>query len=149
MCARTVRRHLNHNAGYTLIELLLTCLVLLILTAVIAPTAWYYINKADARAVLTEAKTARLAAYVTSLDCYANGSPFQDQSMPNGFAKGVEEKVAELAECPGEIYLLQYGPAAGEIRSMAYREKSFVAVYTLDEDGEHWNVYKTNHMIVH
>ena len=72
MCARTVRRHLKHNAGYTLIELLLTCLVLLILTAVIAPTAWYYINKADARAVLTEAKTARLAAYVTSLDCYAN-----------------------------------------------------------------------------
>lgn len=142
---------LNRDSGRNRVNiiLLLLCISILVLTAVLAPTARYYMQRADARAVLTEAKSAKMAAYVTALEHETEGSPFQDQSQPYGFAKGVEEEVVELAGCPGEVYLQQYDAAKIEFYKLLYIEGAYTVTYSQDEEGEHWNVYYSKHIIQH
>ena len=131
------------------IEIIVFAVIVFVLAAVLAPTARYYMQRADARAILTEAKSAKMAAYVTALEHASKESSFQDQSQPYGFAEGVEEEILELAGCPGKVYLQQYDARKSEVLRFFYIEGAYTVTYSQDEDGEHWNVYYSKHLIQH
>ncbi|MEG0792969.1 MAG: hypothetical protein RR275_06740 [Lachnospiraceae bacterium] len=133
----------------TMLEILVGLIILLMMIAVIAPVTVHYLNKATARAVLAEAKAAKMAMTSVSLEHYAQDTLFYDQSQPYGFAKGVPEEIKELGRFPGELYLQQYDPSKRVVRMLSYQEDRYVAVYTQAKETGRWNVYRNQHLIKH
>lgn len=129
----------------------LRLVILLIAAALLAAAAWFscshFLELQDARTVLYRAKTARLAAWSVSAECYAGAEPFADGSTEDGFAPGIGEKVQELSGNQGRIRLLRTTEDGYGILELAYTENGMTALY-LSEDGEEaWRVVRQSVLI--
>lgn len=136
-----------HKVGTPLLVKLILLTILLIIIAVGIPFTRFYITQWQAREVLTEAKTARLAAQSIAYEYYAKAMVIGNQSEPYGFAPGVEESIKELAQCDGDLYLLRFDAATYHMSRLMYVKDDFSAIYTNEEDAGQWKVYYRQLMV--
>ena len=95
-------------------------------------------RQSRARIVLYEAKAARLAAGVIASECYAAGEPFADQTSPDGFAEGVQDRIVSVGLLPGQVQLLQLDESGYTVLGLLYEQDGFVALYRQNAGWQVW-----------
>jgi type IV pilus assembly protein PilA len=110
----------NGNKGFTLIEVIVVLVILAILMAIAIPALTGYIDKANGRAVIGEARNVAVALQTVGTDRYANGEPITS----NDAWSEVEADV---------VHLLGAAPN-GEVKNVVY-ENSVLKSFNYTNDG--------------
>lgn len=140
---------LKNKKPSTIFPALIVLLSLLILFLLAAPVYRAQMGRAQARIVLTRSKAVELAAITVAMEHYTQNRAFNDQTQPYGFAEGVIEEIRALAGCDGEIYLIQWDEREFRPLKLMYIEDGYTSVYKLENGETTWNVYQSDHVIVH
>ena len=121
----------RNKSGFTLIEVIVVLVILSILAALMTPSMVGYIKKASRSALLTQVRSAVLAAQTLASEGYYT----QQEVTP--------EKIAELAELPGTVSGLDM--ADGIVLHLIYTDEAGaeqIAYCRLPENcAEHNEVY--------
>lgn len=114
----------KNKKGFTLVEVIVVLVILAILAAILIPTLTGYIDKANEKAVMAEARSAVMAANTLVAEKYAGGSVTVD-----------EANIAELAElASSDITSLSVG--SGYIKSLTYDNGTYHVQYTRSASDE-------------
>lgn len=138
-----MRERVKNKKGFTLVELIVVLVILAILIALLVPTLTGYIDKANEKKVLAEAKLALNAAQVTETEAYSTESTETSSYVAAEFdviankdktdASG--EKAKELIKL-GEVdttkvTVYKYTPESnGKIKSLTFSNAKYTAQYT-------------------
>lgn len=123
------RRRIHSRAGFTLVELIVVMVILAILTTVMTPTMFSWIDRAKKRQILIEARNVQIAAMAVAAEEYAAPNPNRDDVTI--------DRVAELAGVKGIITKLELDENF-EIAEIVYTHDGFTATF----DGDEWTAEK-------
>lgn len=138
-----MREKCKNKKGFTLVELIVVLVILAILIALLVPALTGYIDKANEKKVLAEAKLALNAAQVTETDAYSAQSTsttsYQGVTNFDAIAKKTDtgadgKKAAELiklGEVKDEVTVFKYSsdPATGKITKLTFSNAKYTATY--------------------
>ncbi len=125
-------------------RLLLTRRVLIVIVTllVITATAIFFKVSTEAHQILREAKNVRVCMRLLSIESYGMGTSIFDPNGKNGFAKGVEEQVAELSKEDGEVTLLDWNEEENLPQEFIYKKGNYTAHYVANGDKfKTWRVF--------
>lgn len=102
--------NLRNKKGFTLVELIVVLVILAILAAILIPSLSGYIQKANDRANMAEARSALMACQTLASESYGkNGAPAVDPATAK-----------TLAEVPGTISNVTFAAGGSKIATMTY-----------------------------
>lgn len=135
-----VRGTRRRIARFSAAEILCAVLLVVVLGYTLAAGAMQLRIQGLSREALAQVKSARLAARSIAAECYATGTPFADQTNPDGLAEGVAAQIEQLAALPGSVQLLQTDDTGYGVIRLSYTEGDICAVYI---SGDGYYVYHT------
>lgn len=116
-------------------------LILLLLLLIGIPTFGYFKVASGGHMVLREAKNIKLAYQVLAVEYYGNNKSIYNPAKKNGMTDGVEEKLKEVTENEGNVFLQAYDKKNRTVMAFVYETKSYRVSYERDKDGnEQWKV---------
>lgn len=137
----------KEERAFSILRTLIAVLVVLALATATLFVFNYYRELGDARLVLYEAKSARLAAWSVSNECIGTNRKFSDVTTESGFTDAVAENVQELSQTEGEIRLLQTDKNGYDILAMTYEKNGYLAEFSKSGEEETWQVSRVTAMI--
>lgn len=137
-----MREKCKNKKGFTLVELIVVLVILAILIALLVPTLTGYIDKANEKKILAEAKLALNAAQVTETDSYSTESTATSSYEGGEFvviknstqSNTDKDKVAELIKL-GEVdtksvVTYEYtSDKTGKITNLKFANAKYMATY--------------------
>lgn len=146
-----MREKCKNKKGFTLVELIVVLVILAILIALLVPSLTGYIDKANEKKVLAEAKLALNAAQVTVTEEYSTATEKSDGSygentftvIANGTATTGDkaDELIKLSEIKNVKLIKTYvytATTAGKVTSLTFGNEKYTATYT---DGT-WSTAK-------
>lgn len=130
-----LKERTKNKKGFTLVELIVVLVILAILIALLVPALTGYIDKANEKKVLAEAKLALNAAQTEESDSYSKlsttdagykGAPY------NVVSSAAEEKakaIMKLAEVKDYTRFEYTTDDTGKVINMTYANKKYTAIY--------------------
>ena len=145
-----MREKCKNKKGFTLVELIVVLVILAILIALLVPTLTGYIDKANEKKVLAEAKLGLNAAQLKETDVYSQTSETTGYTgtgdkgfdvFANKADKGKGQDVWELYEAKDSVTIFKYvSDGTGKITSLTFGNAKYTATY--NDKGE-WSTGKT------
>lgn len=129
-----IKKAKENKKGFTLVELIVVLVILAILAAILIPTLTGYIDKANEKKVIAEARMTLMAAQTTMSEYY--GTEITD-AVKEEIIKQVD-KLAELES--GATYSFDYDTSC-KITKLTYSNTNYTVVY---ENGAWGDVSKTS-----
>lgn len=111
----------NKKKGFTLVELIVVLAILAILAAMLVPALTGYIDKANEKKIVAQARQAVVAAQTIASEEYANNKTLTDEDSTITDGRKLSEAVAKLGEVNvGNIVSITVGDK-GTITKLEYR----------------------------
>ncbi len=118
-------------------------LFLLIFAAVFYQYAMHLMQRFEARKILHEAQNVRTIMRVVSVEYYARNTDIYDASTPSGLKPQAQEEILKLAECDGDIVILEHIPEELPPVKMLYSRGDYLVYFHLENGEErNWEVYR-------
>lgn len=122
-----IKKAKENKKGFTLVELIVVLVILAILAAILIPTLTGYIDKANEKKVIAEARMTLMAAQSTLSEYYG-------KSIDENKTAIVEQidKLAEISTVSGSD-VVQYGikyDASNKVTDFVYKNGSYGVTYT-------------------
>ncbi len=117
-------------------------LFIMLLLVFLAPIAWILGSRAEARHVLSKAKSVKMAMGMLSLEYYSTDKPLFDSNGKFGFADNALDDVLGTAVVDGEVKLISWDSGTNTVREFTYREGHYTVTYTYDASTKEssWDV---------
>lgn len=130
-----MRERVKNKKGFTLVELIVVLVILAILIALLVPSLTGYIDKANEKKVLAEAKLALNAVQATESDSYAETS-----TSDAGYVKETDydvmtktgdkvDSIKKLAEVTGYSVFRYSTDESGTVIKLEYQKDKHKATY--------------------
>ena len=106
----------KNKKGFTLVELIVVLVILAILAAILVPALSGYIDKANDRVILSEARAALMALQTIATEAYAAGVDFDTGIYTVAAAKTLSEVngiISDVDVSGGKVQSFTYQAAAG------------------------------------
>ncbi len=106
--------------------------------------AWFYLTASVAsRKALREAKDVRMAMKMLAIESYSNGTSLYDPKRPDGLIKGGAERLAQLSEADGQVFLTGWDAKESDALSFRYVKGNYVVIFqnNTEDDDLSWEVY--------
>lgn len=117
----------NKN-GFTLVELIVVLVILAILAAVLVPTMTKWIDKANEKQVVIDARTAYLAAQTVVSEQYGLGNTIEELNFANDTdSDDVNGEAAELADISGD-YSASFTVTSNKVEAGSFTKGGFTAI---------------------
>lgn len=120
-----IKKAKENKKGFTLVELIVVLVILAILAAILIPTLTGYIDKANEKKVIAEARMTLMAAQSTLSEYYG-------KTIDKDTAIAQIDKLAEIGTVSGSG-VVEYGikyDASNKVTSFAYKNGSYGVTYT-------------------
>lgn len=128
-------------------RLLIAVLIFILVVGAAVPLTAHFYQKNSARNVLRQAKNANLAVKMVGIEYYGEGKRYFIPSNKNGLADGVAKRIRDVADCKGDVYVLDWDAENQEALELLYVEGSYYAVYIQEGDKQTWNVYRSRKLL--
>lgn len=118
--------------------------IIIIITLILCPVAYYFSNNSMARITLMDAKNIQLAMRLLSIQYYGQDRNIYQPGEPYGMAVDTISQIKELSGATGEITLVYWNYDKALPGKFFYQTDSFLAVYEYDakRDEPEWNIYR-------
>lgn len=117
----------NKN-GFTLVELIVVLVILAILAAVLVPTMTKWIDKANEKQVVIDARTAYLAAQTVVSEQYGLGNTIEELNFANDTdSDDANGEAAELADISGD-YSASFTVTSNKVETGSFTKGGFTAI---------------------
>lgn len=139
-----IKKAKENKKGFTLVELIVVLVILAILAAILIPTLTGYIDKANEKKVIAEARMTLMAAQSTLSEYY--GTEIKDTVLTD--VKDQIEKLAELNSVSGSgtaEYGVKYDTATNKVTEFAYKNSGYGVTY---KDGVWGNIVKASELTI-
>ena len=113
--------------GFTLIEVIVVLVILAILAAIAVPALTGYIDRANNRAAISEARNVYVALQAIATDLYGQGKKPADPEWPTGTAN--DALLGEIAKLTGKTF------PAGSITNISF-DGTALKTFTVVIDGK-------------
>ena len=123
-----IERLKKSKKGFTLVEIIVVLVIIAILAAIAIPAMTGWIDKANDRAILAEARTVLLAAQTLASESYG----------VDGSATASAVGVKSLAGVSGTVSAITL--AGNKVNGIAYDDGKYTATY----NGSAWTVAKNS-----
>lgn len=115
--------------GFTLVEIIVVLVIIAILAAIAIPAMTGWINKANEKTIMAEARTVLLAAQTLASESYGKGE--------EPTASAIEVKT--LAEVGGTVSGITLAGTGAAITGLEYESGDYTATYNATTDPK-WEV---------
>ena len=121
----------NNKKGFTLVEIIVVLVILAILAAILIPSMVGYINKAQKKAAISEARSVTLAAQTVVSDNYKTYAGATAATMGEDDAAEVKT-LSEVTGTIGDITV-----ASDKVQKFTYTSGDFTVTYDISVDGKY------------
>lgn len=121
-----LREKSKNKKGFTLVELIVVLVILAILIAMLVPALTGYIDKANEKKVMAEAKLALVAVQSVEGDKYANDVSYTAVNTDTE----ITAEMKELAEVSGYTKCQYQTDAKGKVTKLVYEKGGTTCTYT-------------------
>ena len=111
----------NKKKGFTLVELIVVLAILAILAAMLVPALTGYIDKANEKKIVAQARQAVVAAQTIASEEYANNKTLTDKNSTITDGRKLSEAVAKLGEVNVDNIVSITVDGKGNITKLEYR----------------------------
>ncbi len=139
-----LREKSKNKKGFTLVELIVVLVILAILIAMLVPALTGYIDKANEKKVMAEAKLALVAVQSVEGDEYAKTTEYTavtDGEVKEDAAENTKEKeILDLSEVAGFTTFTYKTNEKGKVIELVYTKGGTTCTYkgaTKGTDGKH------------
>lgn len=141
-----MREKCKNKKGFTLVELIVVLVILAILIALLVPALTGYIDKANEKKALAEAKLVLNAVQTVESNAYSEaydkGEEYKaktdDQSVGTGATSGTAGEILKLSEVQKFTTLTYQTNEKGKVTKLVYQKAKNKATYTLTEGTGKW-----------
>ncbi len=135
-----MKRTLKNNKGFTLIEIVVTIIIIAILAAILVPSMLSWIDNANQKTVISAADTIRNTVAAEVLEVYKDGDNVDGTPVTNtaaydqDFWDTVNDKVGVTLQCTdssADQYLM-FTVVAGDVTELTYTDGDWTAVFEND-----------------
>ena len=123
-----IERLKKSKKGFTLVEIIVVLVIIAILAAIAIPAMTGWIDKANQKAILAEARTVLMAAQTLASESYG----------VSGTATAPAAEVSSLAAVSGTVSGIVI--TSNKVTAIAYNDGSFTATYNVSA----WTVAKNS-----
>lgn len=136
---KKLREKSKNKKGFTLVELIVVLVILAILAALLVPALTGYIDKANEKKVIAEARSALMGCQTIASEQYADVAGGTAIAAATVVTKG-----AALAEVTDTKITLTDADisAGGKITKLIYTSDGYTATYTVTANKGTWKVAK-------
>ncbi len=118
----------ENKKGFTLVELIVVLVILAILAAILVPTMTKWIDKANEKQVVIDARTAYLAAQTIVSEQYGAGNTLDELNFSNATdSDDANGEASDLADISGE-YSASFTVTNNKVESGSFTKGDFTAV---------------------
>ena len=118
----------ENKKGFTLVELIVVLVILAILAAILVPTMTKWIDKANEKQVVIDARTAYLAAQTIVSEQYGAGNTLEELNFANDTdSADANGEAADLADLSGE-YTASFTVVNNKVEAGRFTKGGFTAV---------------------
>ena len=129
---KKLRSKLNEKKGFTLVELIVVIVIIMVLASVLVPNVMKYVSSAKQATVKNNAATILTECQATLADAAANGQTVDTSTY---VFDGAGEVVYTLSTEPGEEYV---------VATLSYTNEGYTAAYNKDnKESNGWTVGTT------
>ena len=136
-----MKKTLKNNKGFTLIEIVVTIIIIAILAAILVPSMISWIDRANERTVTSAADTIRQTVTAEVLEIYKDGVNVDGTPQTNTDAYDTEfwnvlkEKTNAPVQCTDATadQYLTFTVEDGNVTYLSYTDGDWTAVYQNDE----------------
>jgi prepilin-type N-terminal cleavage/methylation domain-containing protein len=149
----------NGKKGFTLVEVIVVLVILAILAAIAIPALTGYIDKANQRAVISEARSVQVALQAIATDTYGNGGvvagtatgitalPAKYNPITTTTSPTFADEIAALTSTPVDKYnaatkLADIAYTGNSLTGFKYNNGSYTATYTVTSGTGSYTVVK-------
>lgn len=123
---KNILKNMKKKKGFTLVEVIIVLVIIAILAAVLIPSLAGYIDKANEKIAVTNARNFTMAAQTVFSETYAEKGTIDDSLISKAF------ELAELQEKTGEttnFYVNVFCQANGKITKVVFYDLTYVVTY--------------------
>lgn len=125
---KTMIANMKKRKGFTLVEVIIVLVIIAILAAVLIPSLTGYIDKANQKVAVTNARNFTMAAQTIASEAYAQAKGgLATGSGPANFIKDTYD-LAELADDASFVAVTL--TSNGKVKQVVFYDKTFVVVYS-------------------
>ncbi|MDD3183837.1 MAG: hypothetical protein ACOX1S_05000 [Anaerostipes sp.] len=124
-------------------------LILILLTALVIPTANRFILHEEALYTLREAKTISLAVRNSAYEFEAKGKPVVSKTEDSGLNPDMIKNIMELTDAKGIIEYVKFDENKREVLKLRYKKDHILVTYEKPEENKAkgWNVYELKDIV--
>ncbi len=135
-----MKKTLKNNKGFTLIEIVVTIIIIAILAAILVPSMLSWIDNANQKTVISAADTIRNTVAAEVLEVYKDGDDVDGTPTTNtaaydqDFWDAVNSKAGVELQCTDSTAAnyLTFTVVAGDVTELTYSDGAWTAVYEDD-----------------
>lgn len=136
-----MKKTLKNKKGFTLIEIVVTIIIIAILAAILMPSMLSWIDNANKKTVISAADTLRNTVAAEVLEVYKDGDNVDGTPQTNtaaydeDFWKAVRDKAGADVQCtnPDADLYLTFTVVKGDVTELTFVDGDWTAVYENDE----------------
>lgn len=133
-----IKKSGKNKKGFTLIELIVVLVIISILAAIMVPSLTKWIDKANEKQIVVDARTVYLAAQTVVSEQYGLGDPVGDTLIMGSSAgdEGAGFEATELADLDAGSYEAEFNIVDNKVVSGTYTTEDYIATLS---DGK-WTI---------
>jgi len=135
---KTSEREINTINLKSIWNVLIVIIAVLLIGALIF---FRFASDTNARRMLREGKNVLLAFNMLSVEYYGRGVSIYDSRHRDGMADGVKDRIFEITEVEGDIFITGYDSSKRLVTGFIYERDNYRVTYRMDKSGnEEWEV---------
>lgn len=123
---------IQNKKGFTLVEVIVVLIILAILAAILVPSLTTYIDKANEKAVIAEARGAYIAAQLLASEAYAESGATGVTAFNDNADNATTTAILTLAQNTSSPTLTYTADAKGVITAFTYSDGTYTATFGTD-----------------
>lgn len=120
----------------------MTAIIIFLVAFIVGlPSFGYFKIETEGRTALREAKNIKIAFQMLSVEGYGRNQSIYDAQSASGMANGIEDRLKEVIENDGSVYLKKYNKKTHTVEEFVYESGHYRVLYQLKPNKQDdWRV---------